>query len=174
MRNKIYTVLIFPYYRQAKGVTVTQTSLNCIDLWKGLPKESVIETIPRTTGSPKGKYVNSNSYGDRVPIVLRYKHILERGTEYSANNTFNVGFGETRRFFSYNSTTRNNLLSLRGISTELNKRCQQNNLSQENATIRIDLTILKKLADLNSRTQKYPQAVIDRNIYSMMLDKSIY
>lgn len=60
LRVKIYTVLLCPCFCQSKGVTVTQTCITCIDLWKGLPKESVIETSPRTTGSPKG----SNSYGD--------------------------------------------------------------------------------------------------------------
>jgi len=44
----------------------------------------------------------------------------------------------------------------------------------ESGMLRTDLTILKKLADLNTRSQKYPQGVIDRNLYSMMLDQSIY
>jgi hypothetical protein len=153
--DKIYTVLLCTYFSQGKGVTDTQTGITCIDLWKRLPKESVIETMPRTTGSPKG----SNSYGDRVPIVPRYKNILERGTEYSATSKFNLGFGETRRYISYTASQ-----PTRGQAT----------FSQESNTLRIDLPILKKLADLNTRSHKYPKGVIDRNLYSMMLDESIY
>jgi hypothetical protein len=67
IRVKIYTVLLLTCGNEGKGVTITQTRITCINLWKGLPKESVIETKPRTTGSPKG----SNSYGDRVPIVQK-------------------------------------------------------------------------------------------------------
>jgi len=167
IRNKIYTVLLCTYLRHSKGVTDTQTGITCIDLWKGLPKESVIETMPRTTGSPKG----INSYGDRVPIVPRYKNILERGTEYSATSKFYVGFGETRRYLSYTTPS---LLSLRGRSTGLSPHFGQATLGQESTTLRKDLPILKKLADLNTRSQKYPQGIIDRNLYSMMLDECIY
>jgi group II intron reverse transcriptase/maturase len=164
IRVKIYTVLPLTCWSRGKGVTVTQTSITCINLWKGLPKESVIETKPRTTGSPKG----SNSYGDRVPIVPRYKNIWERGTEYSATNKFKLGFGETRRCLSYTTSC---LLPLQSRSKGLNTQAI---VGQESGMLRTDLTILKKLADLNTRSQKYPQGVIDRNLYSMMLDQSIY
>lgn len=142
-------------------------------MWKGLPKESEIETKTRTAGLPKG----SDSYGNRVSIVpiaprLNWKiggHLLSfpttrvaqgRDTDYSAINRLNVGFGETQRFFS---------LSLRSGSNETNFA---HALPQETGTR--DLTILNKLADLNIRSQKYTDQIIDRNLYSMMQDESIF
>lgn len=154
--DRIYTVLSCTYWLQDKGVTSTQTCITCINLWKGLPKESAIETTPRTTGLPTG----SNSYGNRVSIVPKLKSILERDTEYSAINRHNVSFGETRRFLSSGITD----LSSNSKELEYLKALE----------LKKDLPILKKLADLNTRSRKYPQGVIDRNIYPMMLNESIF
>jgi hypothetical protein len=119
--------------------------------------------MPRTTGSPKG----SNSYGDRVPIVPRYKHILERGTEYSATNKLNVGFVETRRNISYTAPCL-------GIIKKNKQIFFTPGHNPDSTTLRVDLPILKKLADLNTRSHKHPEGVIDRNLYAMMLDESIF
>jgi len=119
--------------------------------------------MPRTTGSPKG----SNSYGDRVPIVQRYKHILGRGTEYSATSKLNVGFGETRRNISYTA-------SCLGRIKKINNYSGLTPFNQDSTTLRVDLPILNKLADLNTRSKKHPEGAIDRNLYAMMLEESIF
>lgn len=157
--NRIYTVLFCTYLLQNKGVTVTQTCITCIDLWKRLPKESVIETTSGTTGLPTG----SNSYGNRVSIVPKLKSILERDTEYSATNRRNVSFGETRRWFSTRKI--DSIFTTPRIAEEEYLKALE---------LRKDLPILKKLADLNTRSRKCPQGIIDRNLYSMLLNESIF
>jgi hypothetical protein len=125
--------------------------------------------MSRTTGLPKG----SNSYGNRVSILPKFKHnalqILGRGTEHSATSKFHVGFGETRRNYS---NSKNSLNSYNSQTLEIETISNKEIISAMEMIS--DLSILKKLADLNTRSQKYPKGTIDRNLYSMLLNDSIF
>lgn len=77
-----------------------QRAVSLIKMRNGLPKESVIETIIGTGGSPKG----SNSYGDRVFIVPEVNPYANpnrfgrgRDTGIHFNNKLGVSFGEAKR-----------------------------------------------------------------------------
>lgn len=108
-----------------------------------------------TLGSPKG----SNPHGDRVPIVP----ILGRGTGYYATSRLGVGFGETPRSFSTSSFSNQRSPLRTRLTTE---RAAAYGCSK-------DLTIPKKLADLNIRSQRDPDGIIDRNLYSLLYDESL-
>ena len=110
--NRICEVILDICSLFSIGATFNQGIIYPSKLWKGLPKESVIEINTGTEGSPKG----SNSHGDRVSIVPRYKiydhpNRWRRGSDTGNNvlNEFNLGFGETIRYYSDISNSKANI-----------------------------------------------------------------
>src|SRR5690606_27942460 len=100
--NRIGRIISLLYSWSEIRTISNQEAVSLLKMRNGLSKESVIETIIETGGSPK----EGNFYGDRVfvvPEVYPYANFnifgRERNTGLHFNNKLGVSFGEAKRQF---------------------------------------------------------------------------
>lgn len=158
--NRIHKVLVDTYLLSTNRVSFTRVIIYYFNMWKWLPKESVIEVSAGTEGSPK----EENFHGDRVlilpPVIAKFylnkKFFLEvhksgRSTEQRVFNGNMVGFGETKRHFS------SSIIS-----------------NREDITRDSEITIMNKLKNLHLWSLEHPNSVIDRKLYNLLLREDIF
>lgn len=146
--DRIYKVLVDTYLLSSNRVTVTQVIKYYLKMWKGLPKESVIEVCAGTGGSPK----EVNFHGDRILIVPQIRNFMLSGRSIG-QHVFNrnlVGFGETKRHLSTN----------KGIQMEL--------------PVESELTIMNKLKSLYLWSLEHKNSVIDRKLYVFLFNEDLF